>query len=189
MIPPALQPLFDDPRGLAALAVVLAVLLVAQRFLGWRRYAMLHRLRLVVFPLLDGREGLFLVSRKGDRDDDEYLGTVDKSVAETWKQLVSPDDGDGSPHLLSAVKVRRLADGTRQYAEAHAVWTHADGSQTESYLFAAPDGGTDVYAHNEPSVTTPRKHLTGAQTDGDPYGVVRAAFDADALTDRARPET
>jgi hypothetical protein len=165
------ETILSDPRLVAGLTVALALGLVAQRFLGWRRYAALHRLRVVVFPLLDGRDGLFLVSRKEYRENDaEYLGTVNASVREVFGTLTG--EGDGSPHLLSSIKARPLPDGTTQYSAAHVVWTHTDGSQTEAYLFRAPEGGTDVYGHHEPSVMTPRKHLEGAQTDGDPRQVI-----------------
>lgn len=168
------EQILSDPRLVAGLTVALAVALVAQRFLGWRRYVTLHRLRVFAFPFLNGREGLFLVSRKEYREDDaEYLGTVDASVRAVFGTLTG--DADGSPHLLSSIKARPLPDGGTQYSAAHVVWTHTDGSQTEAYLFRGVDGGTDVYAHHEPSVMTPRKHLEGAQTDGDPRQVIGPA--------------
>jgi len=178
----SLPAVFDEPAAYVALVIALAAALVGQRFLGWRRYAALHRLRLAVFPILDGYEGLFLVSTKRARDDPEYLGTVDDaSVRDVWSTLT---DAGASPHLLSTVKARPWSMGTTQFARAHAVWTHSDGSQTEAYLFAATPSSVDVYAHHEPTVLTPEKHLSGAQTDGDPRGVVTAAL-GDDLTDES----
>ena len=168
------EPFASDPRAYGALVVILALALVAQRFMGWRRYKMLHSLRTIIFPLLDGKKGLFLVSGKGYTDDAEYLTTVDESVRGVFQTLVS--EGDGSPHLLSSIKVRELPNGDKQYSAAHVVWTHTDGAQTEAYLFSSPEGGTDVYVHVEASVIYPREHLEGEQIDGDTRGVVAEAL-------------
>ena len=182
MILQSLPAVFDSPAAYAALLVALGAALVGQRYLGWRRYTELHRLRLAIFPLLDGYEGLFLVSTKRARDDAEYLGTVDEaSVRDVFDRLT---DAGGSPHLISTIKERPWSMGTTQFAQAHVVWTHTDGSQTEAYLFQASPDSVDVYAHHEPTVMTPEKHLSGAQTDGDPTGVVTAAL-GDDLTDES----
>ena len=173
--------ILSDPRTYGALLVALALALVAQRFLGWRRYAQLHALRRLVFPILHGWKGLFLVSDKGYRSDAEYLGTYSGSVREAWNRLV---DADHSPHLISSVKRRPLPSGGTQLSAAHTVWSHSDGSQTEAYLFVAPDGGTDVYAHHEPGVIDAKDHLSGEQADGDPRGVVREAFGPGTLERR-----
>lgn len=177
--------ILSDPRTYAALLVALALGLVAQQYLGWQRYTKLHALRRLVFPLLHGWKGVFLVSDKGYRSDPEYIGTYDGSVRETWGRLV---DADHSPHLISSVKRRPLPSGGTQLSAAHTVWSHSDGSQTEAYLFVAPDGGTDVYVHHEPGVMDPEAHLSGEQTDGDPRGVVRDVFGENALTRRHAPE-
>jgi hypothetical protein len=183
--------ILSDPRLYGALLVALALALVAQQYLGWRRYAQLHALRRLVFPILHGWRGLFLVSDKGYRSDAEYLGTYDASVKQTWMKLVGRHpqlrkdaQGDGSPHLISSVKRRTLPDGSTQLSAAHVVWSHSDGSQTEAYLFVAPDGGTDVYAHHEPGVLDAKDHLSGEQADGDPRGVVRGAFSPGTLERR-----
>ena len=168
------EPFASDPRAYGALVIIIALALVAQRFLGWRRYKMLHSLRTIVFPFLDGKEGLFLVSEKGYTMDAEYLTTVNESVRGVWQTLVS--DGEGSPHLLSSIKVRELPNGDKQYSAAHVVWTHTNGEQTEAYLFSSLKGGTDVYVHVESSVINPREHLEGEQTAGDTRGVVTEAL-------------
>jgi hypothetical protein len=164
----ALPDLLTDPVPLALLTLIIAALLHYQRGLTWSEYRQIHRAKLRFFPLLD-RVWPHFVHDKGTAEaDDEYLMTRRQSVRSVWKQLVSEG---GHPHLISSIK--RLPDGS--LSQAHVVWTHADGTQTEAYLFHAEDG-TAVYAHNETGVTDPEGHLTDRQTDGDPKGVVRAAL-------------
>lgn len=156
--------------------VIVAVLLVwaYQRTLRWPEYQALHGLKLRVVPLLERLKGvvvppgLLLISRKGYRDDAEYLRTENKSVKEVWTNLIA---NGGSPHLINSIKVRETPEGEVQYSQAHVVWTHSDYTQSEAYLFDNGDGSTDVYAHHEPSVLTPDAHLHGFQSDGDPKGV------------------
>lgn len=60
-------------------------------------------------------------------------------------------------------------------------WVHTetyDGrEQHHVYLFPAPDGGTDVYAHVEANVTEPHEHQHGPQIHGDPDRILRETFD------------
>lgn len=180
MLPDAIA---SDPRLYAGLVVVLALLVVAQHFLDWHTYSQIHRAKALVFPLAQRYTRVLLVSRKGFRDDDaEYLTTIDDSVRGVWRTLV---DAGASPHTISSVKRRPLPEGGTQLSSAHAVWIHNDGSQTEAFLFRAPDGdGTDVYAHVETAVTDPDGHLNDEQFDGDGRGVVwDALIDAYATGD------
>jgi len=185
MLPTSLT---SDPRAYALFVAALIALVAWQRTLSWREYAPLHRLKTTVLPILDRLKrhpavpipaGLLLISRKGYREHDaEFLTTDADSVRAVWQRLVA---GGASPHLINSVKRRPTPDGGTQLSAAHVVWLHADGTQTEAYLFAAVEsGGTDIYAHHEPSVTDPEAHLSGAQRNGDPRGVVRAALDRDA---------
>jgi len=163
------EPIASDPRLYAALVVVIALAVVAQRFLKWQTYAQLHRAKAVVFPLLQPYVRPLLVSRKGGHDDAEYLTTIDDSVRGVWRTLV---DAGASPHLLCSLKERPYPAGGTQLSSAHVVWIHNDGDQTEAYLFVGPNGKADVYAHSETAVTDPDGHLSDAQTDGDVRGVV-----------------
>jgi hypothetical protein len=176
-----LDALAEWPLLAAALAVVLRAALAYQRGLTWPEYRTCHALKRATFPALDRREPLgyaWFVTDKGGRDDAEYLTTRPGGVRATVDRLRA---GGGSLHLINAVK-RRPATNGDPYSAAHVVWTHADGTQTEAYLFRNDDGTTDVYAHHEEGVTDPDGHLTGPQTDGDPRGVVRGALNLGAGT-------
>ena len=167
------EPIASEPLLLGALLVVLAVLLAYQRTLSWSEYRLIHRAKVLLFPILQTKVNVLLVSSKGYRAG-EYLTTVDDSVSGVFKSLVR---SGGSPHLICSVKERETPEGQRQYSAAHVVWLHNDGSQTEAYVFEAPDGGVDVQAHHEPGVLDAEAHLDGSnQTDGDPRGVVWSAL-------------
>jgi hypothetical protein len=168
----SLPAVFDAPEPYAALVIVIVAIVMWQRTLSWREYRRLHALKRRVLPLVDRHTGLFVVSRKGGRDDDEWLCSPLEGVPDIYRQLV---DAGFSPHLVNALKVRTIG-GENQYSAAHLVYFHDDGMQTEVYLFAAPDGGTDVYAHVESGVHTPKDHLEGDQKDGDKRNVVRDAL-------------
>ena len=162
--------LLADPVPLAALTLAIAAAVHLQRGLTWTEYRELHRLKRRAFPVAD-RVWPHFVHEKGGRDDAEYLTTRSQSPKAVWKQLVAEG---GSPHLVASVK-RREIDGDVQYSVGHVVWMHGT-EQTEAFLFANPDGTTDVYAHVETKTTDPEGHLTDGQTNGDARGVV-----ADAL--------
>jgi len=167
------QFLVDNPWSVLLVALVMRAGLAYQRQLTWYEYRTLHGVRRMLFPVL-ARVLPYdsFVNPKGGRDDAEYLDTRPESVRAVAKQLQSHN---GSLHLLSSIK-RRPAEHGDPLTRAHVVWTHADGNQTEAYLFANDDGTTDVYAHFEASVRRPIEHLTGGQTDGDARGVVKAAL-------------
>jgi len=155
--------------GPAALLGVIVAIVLVQRTFGWRTYRRIHRLKIRFLPLVDQFTSLFVVSNKQmPNDDDEYVTTLDGTVRAAFERLT---DGGGSPHLLNSIK--RLPDGT--YSAAHVVWIHDDNSQTEAYLFDTDDG-VHVYAHYETSVLDPEGHLSDAQRDGDPRGVVSQAL-------------
>jgi len=165
-----LPEVFSHPAAMAALVLVLFALLQYQRTLTWPEYRRLHALKVRFFPQIDRYTTLFAISRKGYREADaEFLQTWDSTPKETFRTLVRIG---GSPHLLNSVKLRSTPDGTPQYSAAHVVWTHDDGTQTEAYVFDNGDGTSDLYAHHETSVTDPDGHMTDAQRDGDPRGVV-----------------
>lgn len=169
---PLPEPL-TDPVPLAILTLVLAAALHYQRGLTWTEYRHIYRLKRRWVPLLDKVWG-HAIHEKSYRDDAEYLLTRKQSVKTVWKQLVAEG---GSPHVLNSLKRRSLPDGTHQLSDAHVVWTHADGTQTEAYIFDNPGADTvDVYAHHESSVVDAEEHLEGEQRDGDPKGVVRKAL-------------
>jgi len=169
--------LSDYPWLLALVAVLARLARAYQHGLSWLEYRVLHRLKRGVFPpldsALDGRA--LLVSGKGGRDDEEFLAT---SSASLWTVAARLRRGGGSPHLLNSLKRRPDEHGDR-LSGAHLVWTHDSGDQTEAYLFRNADGSTDVFAHYETSVDEPLGHLTDAQHDGDPRGVVREALRTD----------
>lgn len=173
------QLLTDNPALAAALAVVIRLALAYQREFSWQEYHRLHALKRAAFPTLQryAPAGLSFVNVKGYRDDAEFVATVDGPLRTAVRRL---RDGGGSMHLISSLK-RRDTPAGHQYSAAHVVWTHADGQQTEAYLFHAVEGGgIDVYAHAEASVTDVTGHLDGPQTDGDPHGVVHRALGIDA---------
>lgn len=165
----------DDPYLVGALIVIIAAALAYQRTLSWSEYRVAHRTKTILLPILQPRVTVLLVSSKAFRGG-EYLTTVNDSLGGVFQTLVT---AGGSPHLVCSIKERETPDGTRQYSAAHIVWLHHDGSQTEAYLFASPDGGVDIQSHHEPSVLSPTDHLDGRkQQNGDPRGVVWDALAA-----------
>lgn len=162
----ALPDALTDPVPLAILTLAIFAAIQYQRTLSWPEYRAIHRFKLRVFPSLGPP---FVHVKRRPEHDDEYLTTRDAPVRAVWQSLV---DAGGSPHIISSVKQRPGADGGVEFSQAHVVWFHEDGSQTEAYIF----GDGSVYAHHEPSVQDPEAHLSGPQTDGDPKGVVRMAL-------------
>lgn len=163
----------SDPVVLALVTLAVAAVVHYQRGLTWAEYRRLHALKRRYAPLVARHTSLFVLSRKGYREDREYIATVDGPVRRVWRVLC---DAGGSPHLVNSVKVRPLPDETTQLSAAHVVFRHDDGDQTEAYVFDNGDGTVDVYAHHEPGVTDVVDHLAGPQHDGDPAGVVRMAL-------------
>ena len=164
----SVQLLTEHPALLVVVAIVARSLRAYQKSLTWHEYKVIHKLKRAVLPPLDG--SFFLVSDKGGRGDEEYLKTVDAH----YKDVVSSLRGaGGSLHLINSLKRRPDTHGD-PLSVAHLVWTHADGKQTEIYLFANEDGTTDVYAHVETGATDPLGHLTDTQYDGYVRGVLSA---------------
>ena len=165
-----IEPIFNNPELTAILAAVILFVLRYQRGVGWTEYRTIHSLKRGLLPLIDKHTMIFAVSRKGGRDDGEYISTVDKPLRATFTALRK----DGfSPHLINSIKQRPHPnyDGP-QYSAAHLVKTHSDGYQSEIYLFDM-GGQTDVYAHVERSVTDPQAHLNDTdQQDGDVRNVL-----------------
>jgi len=169
-----LPELFNDPKAYAVLVVVLVVLVQYQRTLSWTEYKQIHKFKLKLLPVIDRYTNLFVVSQKGGVHDPEYVGTTAQTLPEAFAGLV---DGNGSPHLINALKRRTQPDtGHIQYSGAQVVFSHSDGAQTEVYLFRRSDERTDVYAHVEPGVHTPEDHLEGWQQNGDARGVIPENF-------------
>jgi len=160
----------NNPQALTILTLVIALVLQYQRSLSWTEYQTIHALKRAILPTIDKVTKLFVVSRKGGRDDAEFIATVNKSVRETYMEL----DTDGfDPHLINSLKQRPHPefDGP-QYNSAALVKVHRDGTQTEIYLFDM-GGETDVYAHVERAVTDPKGHLLDTnQRDGDVKNVL-----------------
>lgn len=107
------------------------------------------------------------VYEKGPAD---YVTTVHADSDVVEETLMPPYQRN----LLSARKYR-VVDGRRQYACGSFVidgieGPHGYAEQHHVYLFEAPNGGTDVYAHRETSVTEGAEHLTDSnQEHGDPH--------------------
>lgn len=170
---PVVDLLTEYPHVALALGLLLRAGLAWQSELSWYEYRTLHGLRRLVFPILDRRFPVVsFVNPKNGRDDAEFLRTLDFAPRTVVKSLRR---GGGSLHLLSSIK-RRPSEHGDPLSRAHVVWTHDDGTQTEAFIFSNDDGSTDLYTHHETSVTDPAGHLSDAQTDGDPRGVVRAAI-------------
>jgi hypothetical protein len=80
-------------------------------------------------------------------------------------------------NLLSSRKYRTHHDGGRQWAVGSFVLDDIDHNgkytrQHHVYLFEAPDGGADVYAHTETSVLEGYEHVSDTrQSRGDPHGL------------------
>ena len=161
-----LPAVFDEPLAYALLVVAVYAALRYQATLTWTEYRPLHAAKVRLAPVADAVWG-GVDTEKGGRDDPEFLGTTDRSVADTFRYLAARGF---RPRLVNSVKRRDKILGIErtQYSAAHLVSIHPDGRQTEVYLFAMPDGETDVYAHVETAVTDPRGHIKATeQVDGD----------------------
>lgn len=162
---------FDNPALLLALTVVIILAVHYQRGLTWTEYRTIHRLKTLVFPILDRRVSIRLVSAKNSPDKDrEFVRSVARPASATARAIRSVGL---SYHLINSIKVRPV-DGGSQYSTAHFIQLHDDGTQTEVYLFEREGGqATDVYAHHETAVTDPDDHIEQTeQVDGDPRGVL-----------------
>jgi hypothetical protein len=119
-----------------------------------------------VHPLAT-RVGRPTIREKGPAD---YVCTV-PIPAESLEQVLYPT----YRRNFLATKKYREPSGDRQWAAGSWVHTHTfDGKdQHHVYVFPAPDGGTDVYAHREANVTDPDGHQHGPQIPGDPDEILR----------------
>jgi len=171
----AVETMSNSPELVLIVAIAARLARAWQAGLSWPEYRAAHRLKRGVLPLVDRYLGdrIFVVSEKGGRDDKEFLETVDAPVREVAARL---RDAGASPHLINSLKRRPDTHGDPLSA-AHLVWTHANGMQTECYLFRNADGSTEVYVHYETGADDPLGHLTDPQRDGDVRGVVEVGLD------------
>lgn len=163
--------LSENPELAIVLGLALRAVRAWQTELTWYEYRTLHGVKRLVLPALNS-PALSTVSRKGNRGDPAFLTTYKGTVRATVTQL---REGGGSLHLINTIKVRPGANGD-PVSRAHLVWTHADGRQTEAFLFKNDDGTTDVYVHVETSVSDPTGHLTDTVDAGDGRKVVSDAL-------------
>jgi hypothetical protein len=106
----------------------------------------------------------YFTFEKGERD---YVTTVEADPDVVERVLMPPYQRN----LVSSRKYRTHHSGGKQWAcgsfvidAPHTAWQH------HVYLFEAPNGATDVYAHRETSVREGKEHLTDTnQTPGDPH--------------------
>ena len=173
---PELPAVFNSPLAYVLLGIAIVGVVLLQRRLGWEEYRVLHRAKVALAPRVSDR--IFIISEKGRPEvDDEFVSNEPTSPKMIFQLL--KEDGF-SPHLVSSVK-RRPASKPRpvggaqyEYTIAHLVKFHPEEErQTEVYLFAGEDGGTDIYSHNEVWVMDAEDHYEEAeQVDGDPADVV-----------------
>jgi hypothetical protein len=166
-----IQPVLNDPIGLAALTVVVVGVWYYQRELSWREYQRLHGLKKRFAPLLS-RLWLTTSEKAYRNKSPEYLATIDQPPREVFATLTG---AGGHPHVLNALKYRERRGG-REYMSAAVVYPVGSQDQTEAYIFDNGDGTSDVYCHHESSVLDVDDHLTEGGIPGDPRGIV-----ADAL--------
>lgn len=163
-----------SPILAAGLTIVMILGWHWQSGLGYREFRLIHRAKIVVFVTLNDwatSKGRSLVNVKTWQHK-EFVLSVDSTPRETCSKLI---DAGFTPHLIATLK-KRVGGNREQYA--HSQWSKKDGEyQVEVYLFPSNSGGTDVYAHYEPLITNPPKHLSGEQTDGDVTGSVREALE------------
>jgi len=110
----------------------------------------------------------------------DYVTTVHASPDAVESVLMGPYQRN----LVSTRKYRTHHDGGRQYAVGSFVIDNLRGEhgyveQHHVYLFEAPNGATDVYAHRETSATEGAEHLTETHQE---HGAPHELFD---IFDRA----
>jgi hypothetical protein len=105
---------------------------------------------------------------------EDKLFTVEESVNDV-EECIHPKY---SRNLISSRKYREHHSGGRQWAKGSWVYDPKDTDwQHHVYLFPSKDGGTDVYAHKEPSVRLPAQHHLHGGKSGDPDGVLHGQLD------------
>lgn len=166
-----LETLLSNPLFLFVLAVAILLTYQYVRQMPYSEFVLLTQLKHRVFLLLDPfarKRGLRLVTNKGYREDDEFLTTIDFTPRVLAKRF--KEEGIDQ-HIISGSKRRETPEG-RQWSHSHYTYQHADGMQTEIWLYTNPDGSTDIYSHYEESVFDPDGHLETPYTPGDPKGVL-----------------
>lgn len=152
-------------RVLAPLvALVAALVRVALPSAAYETAADWNPLRRLVLPPLDRlKRGHGLGYAAYTIDGAEHAGYVEQSPTEVGEALAA----NGYTRMpLAALK--RTADGRLEVAS----WAHRRAlfaeEQTHVMLFEAPDGGTDVYAHQEANALAPQvayEHYRGIGLD------------------------
>ena len=166
-----IQPVLNDPIGIAALTVVVVGVWYYQRSLSWREYQKLHSLKKRFAPLLS-RFWLTTSEKAYRNKSPEYLATLGQPPRHVFSTLT---EAGGHPHLLNALKCRERRGG-REYMVFAVVFPVGGMEQVECYVFDNGNGTCDAYVHTEPSAVDVRDHLTEGGVAGDPRGIV-----ADAL--------
>lgn len=113
-----------------------------------------------------------------EKEADDYFTTTG---ANTDSVEVALDNFGYDRNLASKRAYRTHHDGGKQWADgAYAKPVASDGKykrQHHVYLFAGPDGGTDIYGHTETSVVEGLEHLTEMNlVHGDPLGMTEEAL-------------
>jgi hypothetical protein len=166
-----IQPVLNDPLGVAILTVVVVGVWYYQRDLSWRECQKLHGLKKRFAPLAS-RLWLTTSEKAYRNKSPEYLATIDQPPREVFETLTQ---AGGHPHLLNAVKYRE-GRGGREYMVFAVVFPVGGMEQVEAYVFDCGDGTSDAYVHTESSVLDVDDHLQDGGIPGDPRGIV-----ADAL--------
>lgn len=113
-----------------------------------------------------------------EKSADDYVTTVHASPDAVESALMPPYDRN----LASARKYRTHHDGGRQWACGSFAVELDKGReglvrQHHVYLFEAPGGGTDVYAHSETSVVEGGEHLSNTNQESATPHVLFDIFD------------
>lgn len=113
----------------------------------------------------------------------EYVTTVQ---ADSDAVEVVLDGAGYQRNLASTRKYRTHHGGGKQYAVGSYVLDGLDGDhgyieQHHVYLFPAPNGGTDVYAHRETSVLEGAEHLTETNQEHGAPGDLFDIFDREGV--------
>jgi len=165
--------IYSEPLLATALAAVLVALVHYQRGLAYREVVALEYLKARVFDALDAQATKHGRPLAREVHADDFVTTIDATPREIVRQIRPP----AQPNLTSTAKFR-IIDGDVEWA--HSQWAirydhDGDAMQTHVVLFT---NGTEtaVYAHVEPSVTTPEDHTEGEQLHGDAHSKFADAY-------------
>jgi hypothetical protein len=183
--------ILDQPVLVFVLSIVLETIIQAVRGIGYRRAYGYHRLRRVVWPLLDplARRESIMISLLGRtimlpmpgrpllRDktgrDDEHIATVDVGIMTLLKALWKYGFRWNPLSTLKYIVV----DGSRQHGMSVVYYESDSGLQQDVHIFRV-DGQWRILGHREPDPTNPGEHVGGdEQVPGDPHGHVAAVLD------------